>query len=377
MSVDDLTVDTSDDISGVDLPCYIVFEGGEIMYSESISGTDKFVIASLADRGCLGTNIQPHGAGESVYISVLSVNHNLMRAAAILAQKYHGLVGLDSAKGTPYGAGARYVATDTDKIYYCFDGSTWVQVNYNDHGDLANLTADDHDTGANAYHTDGRANTWHGLESGVHIPSGDDHDHYSSGEGSATVRVEGGLDANKPTGPSQNGELYFSTDLDGGTLFVGNSGSWEKIGGVPAGGIMAFNTSCPSGWTRYSNLDDKYPRGSAVTAAGGTGGAWTHTHTYSVIRQHYHVVNEVTGVTSSSDSSGSHNCDVYTAGGGTNHAIRSSNAGSSHSTTTNGSHTHTCTVGAHSTDSAGAGGAVTASGNVKPESLRIMWCQKD
>lgn len=379
MSVDDLIIDTSGDISNVNLPCYVLFEGGEIVYCESVSGTDKFIIDSLSERGVLGTNIQPHGVNERVYVSVLSVNHNLMRAAAILAQKYHGLVGLDAAKGTPVGAGARYVATDTDKIYICFDGLTWTQVNYRSHGDLGGLLDDDHDGTANAYHNDSRASTWHGLLSGVHIAYGDDHNHYDTGQGSAVMRVAGGLDANKPTGPSQDGHIYFSTDLDGGTFFIGNGGIWEKIGGVPSGAIAWFDSDCPSGWTRYSAADNRYPKGGAVTAAGNTGGTWSHTHTYSEIREHYHVVDEVTGVTSSSDAhDGSHTITTKPSGSGSSGSWYSGACSSStHSTTTAGDHSHTCNVAGHNTDNAGAGGAETDSETLKPESLRIMFCQKD
>jgi hypothetical protein len=367
----------NESLTGVDLPTYIVFEGGEVAYCESIggAGSDQFILTDLDDRGLLNTEIQPHGNGEKVYITILSPNHNLMRAAVLLAQKYQGLVGLDASKPATCVAGEAYVATDTDKIYRCFSANVWTQVNYDDHGDLSNRSADDH----TSYHTDGRADTWHAGQSGVHIPGGDDHDHYSSGEGSAAIRVEGGLNANKPTGPSVDAEIYFSTDLDGGTLFIGNSGVWEKVGGVPEGAILAFNlTACPSGWTRYAALDDKYPRGGQVTEAGNTGGSWTHVHGYSVIREHYHVVNEVTGVTSSSDAGSNHEKTVKYGAPSSGGVAYSGNCSQSGGWSEAGAHTHTCTIAGHNTDNEGvASGAETASATNKPVSLRIMWCQKD
>lgn len=44
-----------------------------------------------------------------------------------------------------------------------------------------------------------------------------------------------------------------------------------------SGFIAMSDVACPSGWTRLSALDDKFPRGSAT--AGTTGGADTHYHT--------------------------------------------------------------------------------------------------
>ena len=41
-------------------------------------------------------------------------------------------------------------------------------------------------------------------------------------------------------------------------------------GGVPSGMIAMFDTSCPSGWTRFSSLDDRFPQG--ANTYGGTGG---------------------------------------------------------------------------------------------------------
>ena len=373
VSVDDTVFDMVEDVSAVDLPCYITFEGGEIIYITSLSGTDKFVCTSLAERGSLGTDIQPHGKNELVYVTILSKNHNLMRTALTLAQKYQGLVGLDANKPATCAVGEAYVATDTDKIYRCFVVNTWTQINYRSHGDLSNHTVDNH----TQYHIDTRALTWHGIQTGIHISSGDDHDHYTGSEGSACVRIDGGLDANKPTGPA-DGDVYFATDLDGGTLHVGQAGVWGKIGGVPEGGIMAFDGACPSGWTRYFALNDAYPRGGLVTEAGTTGGAWTHAHGYSAFRQHYHAVNAVSGVTSTGDNSSSHSNDAWDGAAGSNHQSYQGSTSSSTQSTTSGDHGHGVTVPGHNTDNAGlASGSETNSATNKPASYRINWCQKD
>ncbi|HEU4677779.1 MAG TPA: DUF2341 domain-containing protein [Candidatus Paceibacterota bacterium] len=48
-------------------------------------------------------------------------------------------------------------------------------------------------------------------------------------------------------------------------------------GTIPAGAILIFDGSLPAGWTRYSALDDRYPRGE--NTVGTNGGSNTHTHT--------------------------------------------------------------------------------------------------
>jgi len=47
--------------------------------------------------------------------------------------------------------------------------------------------------------------------------------------------------------------------------------------GLTPGMIAMFDTACPSGWTRFSALDSKFPRG--ASSYGATGGSATHTHT--------------------------------------------------------------------------------------------------
>jgi hypothetical protein len=45
---------------------------------------------------------------------------------------------------------------------------------------------------------------------------------------------------------------------------------------IPAQAILIFDATLPSGWTRYSALDDRYPRGENTITSGGSN---THTHT--------------------------------------------------------------------------------------------------
>ena len=68
---------------------------------------------------------------------------------------------------------------------------------------------------------------------------------------------------------------------DSGFCIGGNClTSWPSgAAPIPSGMIAMFDTSCPSGWSRFSQLDGRYPRGSS--GYGGTGGSETHSHTLS------------------------------------------------------------------------------------------------
>ncbi len=48
----------------------------------------------------------------------------------------------------------------------------------------------------------------------------------------------------------------------------------------PSGLIIPFRDACPSDWTRYSALDNRFPRGVAAGTNPSNGGAETHSHTF-------------------------------------------------------------------------------------------------
>jgi hypothetical protein len=54
---------------------------------------------------------------------------------------------------------------------------------------------------------------------------------------------------------------------------------------IPTGMIAMFDQSCPSGWSRFSALDARFPQGSS--SYGQTGGAATHSHT---VNPHTHSI---------------------------------------------------------------------------------------
>lgn len=81
-----------------------------------------------------------------------------------------------------------------------------------------------------------------------------------------------------PSNPAE-GQEFYRTDQD--KLYIYDGAGWEEVGQgdpVPSGAIMMFKSSCPSGWSRVTELDNRFPRGAAT--AGGTGGSETHRHQY-------------------------------------------------------------------------------------------------
>lgn len=372
VAVDDLQIALNADLSGVALPCYFVFEGGEIVFADAIggSGNSKILLGSLAQRGCRGSPVQPHGTGEYVYIGLVAPHQIQMKKAILAAERHQGFVGSDAGKPASPQPGWRYTCLDTGKVYYCFVDNVWTRIDYTDHGQLAGLTDDDH----SQYQTDARATTWHGVQSGEHIAGGDDHNHFGAGEGLPFVQVISGLEANRPLTPVP-GQVYFSVNLDGGTLFVAVDSGWAKISGVPTGGIMPFDGACPSGWTRETALDNKYPMGGLPGDQGVAGGSTTHTHLYDEIEPHYHLI---PSVNATSSDAGSHDHTINKGSG----AAGSSYASSGQSnlwdgTSSNGDHNHSTPVAEHYTQYAGVVGAATDAASSLPSSREIVFCRKD
>jgi len=79
-----------------------------------------------------------------------------------------------------------------------------------------------------------------------------------------------------PCDINNKGAMYYN-DADN-QVYVCDGSSWKTVG-APSGTISMFATACPTGWTRFAALDNKFPRGSATY--GGTGGDSSHVHSYS------------------------------------------------------------------------------------------------
>lgn len=79
---------------------------------------------------------------------------------------------------------------------------------------------------------------------------------------------------------------------------------------IPQGFIVGYtgtNASIPSGWSRETSLDGRFPRGASATVSGATGGTSTHSHTTPGhthhINSHSHTVGGSTGTSNANTTS--------------------------------------------------------------------------
>jgi hypothetical protein len=385
ISVADIQITFNEPLPNLVGPLVLLFEGGEIWWVEAdgimiSEGNTIISLDSLNQRAYHNSILQPHTAGEEAYFTVASPHINQYKKGIEALQQNGFLLGT-AAEKTAYEssavAGEGWLESDTGKVYYCFVAGTFVWVNYLSHSDLAGLSDDDHDTGASAYHTDARATTWHGLESGVHIEGGDDHDHFSADEGSAVLRVHGGLDASKGS-PSYPGQHYFATDtVEGGTLYISADGiAWDKISGAPEGAIAAYEGACPSGWSRYTNLDGKYLYVDN-TAPGSSGGANTHQHDYSTIREHYHEMDSPGTSGQTNTGNHSHQWRHYTGSGGSSRRAQTNITTAKLTVTAQGGFSHAASIPATVSSQTGVASPQTSVDSNEPPYKELVFCEKD
>ncbi len=382
INVDALQATLEEDLGGYQGdPCFMVFEGGEIWRIEagdlSFPGGDTLVtLSSTVQRGYANSPIQPHPVGEEVYFTAISHHQISFKEAVIEAQKNGFLMGTE-AERTSYEAGAVegegwLTTTDGQKVYICFSDGTWTWVNLISHLDVTGFNDDDH----TQYHTDGRADTWHAGLSKSHIESDEDHDHRTANEGAAVKRLVGGVDASRPGSPTYAGQAYFSIDIE--TLFMSVDGViWDQLSGTPSGAIAMYAGACPSGWTRYTALDDGIRPFVDAADIGATGGAITHNHVFTVNREHYHLVNSVqaTGVTDPGNHG--HSFDVESGSGGNTELEIVSNTTGVINTTTDGDHSHDVTIPTLDTDSVGTASPTTTTNSSEPPYKEVVFCKKD
>lgn len=376
VDVETLLVVVNEDASMMDAPLYLTFQGGEIWYvgaggiSQNDEGEWLFELESHYDQRAMhGSPLQPHVVGEKIYVGLLSQHIIMAKRVLEAAQKYRFLVGTDAERiaRTPV-AGERFLCSDTGRIYYCLADGSWTWMNRTHHADLDGLAYNDHPQYAQLADLQG----WHGTDG--HIIGGDDHDHTSADEGVAIERIRSSTYAAMGA-PVTECDVCFVTDVDGGTLYISFDGTtWEKLSGIPSGAIAMFATACPSGWTRYTAMDDRFPMSGAT--AGAVGGNNTHTHTYTDMPSHSHTIASAS-VTSEDKGSHTHSLDVGTSytGGSTS---RKNWGGSTWTTDSGGSHTHSISISARSTDSAGVSPASTGAPNIAlPPYKEVVFCKKN
>lgn len=89
------------------------------------------------------------------------------------------------------------------------------------------------------------------------------------------VKIDGGK-AYAPLGPTGHLVASHLRVKKGGSTYAVLTTNMVDL---PSGFIGMFESNCPSGWTRFSSLDDRFPRASA--SGGSSGGGTSHYHSFS------------------------------------------------------------------------------------------------
>jgi hypothetical protein len=358
-------------IVGVSVPTYIRL-GNELIYMTGSSDNNATVVRP--------GNATAHNTGDSAFIVLTAEHLNILRDRSIETQKYQGLVGLDASKPAVPEVTEVYVATDTQRVYVCLVAGQWSLLGgATSHADLLlNGETDDH----SQYFTQDRLTAWHGTIGGDHVTDGDNHDH-RYGTGAARVKT-----ATAATLPNK-GVGYVRLATDTSELFIGTGATtWIAITGAPSGAIMImqqadlalYSNNCPPGWTRYTALDGRFPKGApaGIITPLNSGGASTHTHTYSQVSAHSHTIADQTFNTSS-DGSHKHTFTFQSGSSGSGLSLTaSSSASSSVSTGSGGSHSHSITFPATTTATAGSVSTATSSAaSSMPPYQEVVFCKKD
>ena len=383
-------VETGKDCVGSGSP-YTLEEGLTVYWTSTTGHTlaDKwewdsgFEIINISGHGATGVlNIlrsfngsvaMAHADDAQATQDPVEYDFTILREALVAAQKFAGLVGVDASKTATPVPGEVYIATDTNKVYICFVANTWKTFNRSDHGDYANLGADDH----TQYHNDSRKATWHTALTGDHLTT-IAHDHRGSGtEGNPTKKFSTGLDANKGT-PSVVGQVYYGYDQNN-LYFSANGSSWTRYTAMPKGTVMFFNAACPTGWTVVTELDGKFVKQADAAEWTGldAGGVDTHIHEMQDVVTHSHSVNAQAGITSTSKGSHNHNFNVRISAGSGTYSYEYTLVGETYSNTTgSGEHSHTITIAAYNSGGTGSNPANTDSASNLLAYYKLRACKK-
>ena len=375
VDVETLQVVVNEDASMMNAPLYLTFEGGEIWFvgaggiAQNTESEWVFSLESHFDQRAMhGSPLQPHVVGEKIYVGLLSQHIIMAKRVLQAAQKYRFRVGTDAQRLaiTPE-AGERFLCPDTKRIYACLTAGVWSWMNRTKHADLDGLGDDDHPQYAQQVDLD----LWHGTDG--HILNGDNHDHTSTDEGVAIERIRSATYATMGA-PVTDCDVCFVTDVDGGTLFISFDGTtWEKLSGIPSGAIAMFDSACPSGWTRYTAMDDRFPMSGAT--AGAVGGNNTHTHTYTDMPAHTHTIAQIVVTT---EEKGSHTHSISTGSGSGGSSMTKTYGNTTWGTNSGGSHTHAVTIAARNTDSTGVSPASTNAPSITmPPYKEVIFCKKN
>lgn len=178
--------------------------------------------------------------------------------------------------------------------------------------------------------------------------------------------------------------------VTGDVYVTGNIVYNGSIGAYPKGSILMFKASCPSGWTRYSVMDNKIPQFSSTP--NGTATEAAHNHTFA----HTHA----SSMTLASDGGiHSHSFSTFISSGGTHSHGMGYGSGlpgcppgiygfwlsCCENTGNGGSHSHTVSTTTSTEDdshtptlsgSSASAGSTVSTNSTLPLHVRTVFCKK-
>jgi len=370
----ELGIDITSGVDAFVVPCIINIED-ELIHIESKSSPT--LTASASGRGYGGTTAAAHDSGVTGYIPLTAEHYDEMIVGAAAVRKY---ICRTVASLPATGLEEEYDIVEYADEIYMYTGSGWERIGITlSHDSWRNLSSGDPHP---VYYTESRLETAHDNISGEHVTDGDSHDHLE-GTGIGAIDTTMSRIASPPT---YDGEVVL--DTTSGVLYVSYIDSppaavadWIEVIGAPTGLVMAFDPSnlsgaCPTGWSRYTALDEKFVRGTSSSSQT-TGGSASHVHTFTKIIDHEHSISSQ-AMNTTSTKSHTHRVGTSTGGGADDSPLRwlSSGSGAHVSSSSSGGHTHTITM-SNDTQSTGEAAPETSSVNGEPSYQKVVWCQKD
>ena len=358
-----------------DIPCIINLED-ELILAESKTSTEL----ETCTRGYGGTTAAIHSDSTSGYLPFAAEHYTELAEQTDAVIKYM----CRTEASLPVADMVEYEMVEYDDEIYIYNGTGWEKVGLTfSHDSWKDLDSGDPHP---VYYKLAELIAAHdALDGGTggHVIDGDSHDHLEGqGFGSIDTTI-----ARVSSAPTYDGEVVLNTTT--GVLYVSyivgaaDVTDWILVTGAPEGLIMAFDPdnlsgACPSGWSRYTELDGNYVKGtSGVTQT--TGGSETHTHDYDVtdVITHSHSIDSQSG---SGTASVTHTHSFKQGTTGSSVGIGGvGNAGGDWAgvnSSSSGGHTHTGTM-SNDTGSTGGADPATDSANGEPPYHKVIWCQKD
>lgn len=370
LSVAEDHIDITGGTAAFEVPCVINLED-ELIYAPTKTSTTL----TGCTRGYGGTTDAEHADGTAGYIPLIAEHYEEMVNGKDAVIKYlcRTVMSLPSSDEEEY-----EMVEYADEIYI-YNGATWERIGITtSHDDWKDLDSGDPHP---VYYLVAELGTAHDALAGAHVIDGDAHDHL---EGTGFGAIDTTI-SRISSAPTYDGEIVINTTT--GVLYVAyiietpDPTDWIEVTGAPSGLIMPFDPtnlsgSCPTGWSRYTDLDEKFVKGTSGSSSS-TGGSATHSHTYDAtdVVTHAH---SVSAQTMDATVSKNHTHSLKIGSGSSNDGIWKgyTGAGGGMATGSGGAHSHTGTM-INNTENTGAASPTTDSVNGEPLYQKVVWCQKD